>query len=125
MLKVTFTNGDIQNIKVTGDFFSVTLAEKNTEFTTKKIKVTPIEKAESLALDLAVGRRSEVSSISLFYPGSKTPKVKTYKPLDSFISEQDQQEAEAKAGPSYIKALKEFKKEWRNKKPSNRWVWNF
>lgn len=116
MLKITYTNGDVQNINVTGDFFAITLAPKNG----KPVKISPIEKAEDLAFDLAAARYGEVSSVSLFYPGSKDPKVRIFKPED-----EREVEEQAIATPSFIKELKAYKREWKNKKHQQRWVWQF
>jgi hypothetical protein len=119
MLKITYTNGDVQNINVTGDFFAITLAPKNG----KPVKISPIEKAEDFSFDLAAARGGEVSSVSLFYPGSKDPKVRVFKP-------EDEREVEEKAEDtkSFIKELKAFKKagklQWKEKK-YQRWVWQF
>lgn len=116
MLKITYINGDVQNINVTGDFFAITLAPKNG----KPTKISPIEKAEDLAFDLAITRNSEVSAVELLYPGSDKPKVKHFKPVD-------EKEVEEKAIPTlaFIKEMKKYKKEWRNKKHQQRWVWQF
>lgn len=116
MLKITYTNGDIQNINVTGDFFAITLAPKNG----KPVKISPIEKAEDFAFDLAAARGGEVSSVSLSYPGSKEPKTRIFKP-------EDEKEVEEKATPtpSYIKELKALKREWRYKKHQQIWKWTF
>lgn len=133
MLKITYTNGNVQNINVTGDFFTVTLAPKNG----KQIKLSPIEKAEDLAFDLATqrslskeGHQSRpplsVAHIELLYPGSPDPKVKVFNPID----EPEERET-AEPGPSYIKQLKAWKKEHRQKIPTNnkgfntRWIWSF
>lgn len=116
MLKITYTNGDVQNIKVTGDFFAVTLASKDG----KMVKLSPMEKAESIAFDLAVNRNSEVSQFELFYRNNPEPKTKVFRLIDT-------PEPEEKAVPtkSFIRELKKLKKEWKYKKPTNRWVWNF
>jgi len=116
MLQITFTNGDVQNIKVTGDFFALTLAPKEG----KQVKLSPMEKAESVAHDLAVGRNSEVSEFALFYRSNPEPKVKHFKPVDS-----PEVEEVAVATKSFTRELKKMKKEWKHKKPTNRWVWNF
>lgn len=119
MLKITYTNGDVQNINVTGDFFAITLAPKNG----KPVKISPIEKAEDFAFDLAAARGGEVSSVALSYPGSKDPKIKVFNP-------EDEREIEEKlvASKSFIKELKASKKaaklQWKQKK-YQRWVWQF
>jgi hypothetical protein len=119
MLKITYTNGDIQNVNVTGDFFALTLAPKNG----KPVKVSPIEKAENWSSDLAAARRTEVSSIALFYPGSKEPKLKVFKPVD-----EREVEEQATASPSFTRELKIMKKagrlQWKEKKYQS-WKWTF
>lgn len=119
MLKITYTNGDVQNVNVTGDFFAITLAPKNG----KPVKISPIEKAEDFAFDLAAARGGEVSSVSLFYPGSKDPKVRIFNP-----EYEKEIEETAVASASFIKELKAFKKagkiQWQQKK-YQRWVWQF
>lgn len=119
MLKITYTNGDVQNINVTGDFFAITLAPKNG----KPTKISPIEKAEDIASDTAAARGSEVANIALWYPGSKDPKTRVFLPVN-------EKEVEEKAVPtkSFIRELKKFKKagklQWKQKK-YQRWVWQF
>lgn len=119
MLKITYTNGDVQNIKVTGDFFTMTLAPKDG----KQIKLTPTQKAEALALDLASTRYpvgSSLSSIALFYKEDSNPKVKIFKPLD-----EPEVEEKTLSGSSFIKELKAMKKEWKYKKHTQHWKWVF
>ena len=118
MLKVTYTNGDAQVVKVTGDFFTVTLAEKNGE----KKKLSPVEKAEDFAIDAANYRGQDVlvSKIELFYPNNPSPKVKMFRP-------EDEREVVEKLKPTkgYIRELKKMKREWKHKKWTNRWYWSF
>lgn len=119
MLKITYTNGDTQCIKVTGDFFAVTLAPKNG----KPSKITPTEKAETLAFDLADDTGREVSSISIVYPGGDQPKVKLFKPVHEIEIEEKTEDT-----PSFIKELKLMKKagklQWKEKKYQS-WKWLF
>lgn len=116
MLKITYTNGDIQNINVTGDFFAITLAPKNG----KPVKISPIEKAEEFAFDLADARGGLVSSVAVFYPGSKDPKMKVFRPVD-----EKEVEEKAESTPAFIKELKAVKREWKHKRHQQIWKWTF
>jgi hypothetical protein len=108
MLKITYTNGDVQNINVTGDFFSITLAPKNG----KPVKISPIEKAEDFAFDLADQTGREVSSVSLHYPGGREPKVRLFRP------EYEREPVEkAEDTPQFLRELKAMKKAWKLKNP--------
>lgn len=77
MLVITYINGDQQLINVTGDFFDVTLAEKNG----KKVMLTPMEKAEGLALDLTYARRSGLSRFELFVDEFDEGKIRVFAPV--------------------------------------------
>lgn len=120
MVKITYTNGDVQHVNVTADFFTITVAEKNGN---KNYKVTPLEKAEGMGLDFAQLRGAKLASIQLFYPGNKQPKVKVFAPVD-------EKEVQEKAVPtkSFIRELKKMKKEGRladKAKAYTKWTWTF
>ena len=122
MLKITYTNGDVQNINVTGDFFTITLVPSNG----KPIKLSPTQKAEAFAFDLAEARNTQVASIEIFYPDQPESKIKHFRLLD------DREKIETgKPTPSYIKSLKAMKKEHRHTVPTNKkgyktyWKWTF
>lgn len=116
MIHITYTNGDIQNIKVTGDFFSMTLAPKDG----KQVKITPIQKAEALAFDLADARGGLVSNIALFYPGNPDAKMKVFRPVD-----EKEVEEKAESTPAFLKELKAVKREWKHKRHTQHWKWTF
>jgi len=122
MLKITYTNGDVQNVNVTGDFFTITLVPSNG----KPIKLTPTQKAEAFAFDMADQRKTQVSSIEIFFPEHPEPKVKHYRLVD------DREKPETgKPSPAYIKDLKAMKREHRHLVPTNKkgyktyWKWTF
>ena len=77
MLKITYTDGTVQNINVTGDFFTVTLAEKNG----KKVNVTPLEKAEGLAIDLSFVRQIPLHKFELITGQEEGDKVRYFNPM--------------------------------------------
>jgi hypothetical protein len=123
MLKITFINGDVQNIAVTGDFFTITPV---TDSKGKPTKLTPTQKAEALAFDLADAKKTQVAYIDLFYPDQTEPKSKFFRHVD----DRDRLET-GKPTPSYLKELKALKKEHRHSVPTNhkgyktRWVWSY
>jgi len=120
MVKITYTNGDMQHVNVTADFFTITVAEKNGN---KNHKVTPLEKAEGMGLDFAQLSGRKLANLQLFYPGNKQPKVKTFAPVD-------EKEVEEKAIPtkSFIRELKKMKKKGREDEKAgkySKWKWTF
>jgi len=66
MIQIRYTNGDVQNINVTADFFHTSAEFKKG----KKEVVTPRDKAESLSLDLAQLSGRRVHSVTVFYSDS-------------------------------------------------------
>lgn len=117
MLKITYTNGDIQNIKVSAEFFTITVVEKNGV----KEKITPLDKAETLAHDLAINRNqltqnSEVATINLVFPGNRGEKTKHFKAV--VIPEPVER---LEASPSYTKELKRLKKLFKNIPFTQKW----
>lgn len=122
MVKITYTNGDVQHVKVTADFFTVTVAEKNGNL---KYKWTPYEKAETLALDLAQGKGLKVAEVAVTFPGQEKPKVKIFAPIET--REPDEEDL-AKPTKSFLKELKKMKKKGREDEKAGkfqRWTWTF
>lgn len=110
----------MQHIKVTADFFTVTVAEKNGK---KNYKLSPLEKAEDAAFDFAQSKGLKVASIQLFYPGNEKPKTKTFAPVD-------EKEVEEKAVPtkSFLRELKKMKRKGREDEKAgkySKWKWIF
>ena len=129
MLKITYTNGDVQNIKVTGDFFTVTpVIDQNGRPVLnnygKPVQLSPTQKAELFAFDLADRQGTQVAAIDLFYPESDEAKSRQFRMVE------DREPIETgKPTPAYKKALKAMKKEHRQTVPTNnkgyntRWKW--
>lgn len=118
MIRITYTNRDSQTINVTADFFPVTVEAKNRKKQQKvQDTLTPMERAEGLALDLITVRRElnpyiDLSKIEIYYPNSVEPKIKTFNPLDPV----EPKEEKLKEGKSFTATLKAWKKEWKHKK---------
>lgn len=120
MVKITYTNGDVQHVNVTADFFTITVAEKNGN---KNYKFSPMEKAEGMALDFAQLRGAKVATVELFYPGNTKPKVKTFAPLD----EREVPEV-AKPTKSFLRELKKMKRKGKADEKAGlytKWKWTF
>jgi hypothetical protein len=77
MIKITYIDGSVQNINVDGSFFAITLAEKNG----RKIKLTPMDKAEDIAVDLSYVRRRGLNKVELFENPDDAGKIKVFAPL--------------------------------------------
>jgi len=131
MIKITYTNGDVQNIKVTGEFFTVTpVIDENgkpvKDKVGKPIRLSPTQKAESLAFDLADKNKTQVAFIDLFYPEQTEPKSKFFRHVD----EKERMET-GKPTPAFLRDLKSMKKEHKQTVPTNKkgyktyWKWVF
>lgn len=113
MLKITYINGDVQNINVTGEFFTVTLGEKNG----KPYKFTPMEKAEDLAIDLTYARRSGLSKFELFEDEFDEGRIKVFAP----VREKENVYAYLMKTDEYKKEKKILRKKWKNVPFKGKW----
>lgn len=88
MIKITYLNGNVQNINVDGSFYS-TVVEKRVNGRWKQVKLDPpewrkhiMEHAESIAHDCSqsYNRGCPVLSIELFTPNPQENAIKHFNP---------------------------------------------